>query len=128
MFCNSKVIDFKQFNNFFSYKFDPISLRSETQMPSATRITESVAKWKRCQNFWCFRVDIDTLFKIKVLKVLLGVERKHVWYRKGRFFNLHGKKIKWTELQFVIFQSSTSRRCLFYILLLTYNNPLNMKI
>ena len=31
---------------------------------------------------------------IKVLKVLLGVERKknHVWYRKGTFFNLHGQK------------------------------------
>ena len=70
------------------------------------------------------------VIKSKYLKYCweLNVKKNHVWYRKGTFFNLHGKKIKWIELQFVIFQSSTSRRCLFYILLLSYNNPLNMKI
>ena len=47
---------------------------------------------------------------------------------KVRSLTCMGKKIKWMELKFVIFQSSTSRRYLFYILLLSYNNPLNMKI
>ena len=70
------------------------------------------------------------LKKSKYLKYCWELNVKKIMFNteKVRSLTCMDKKIKWIKLQFVIFQSSTSRRCLFYILLLSYNNPSNMKI